>query len=661
MYGAEGTETHYGMRLTICLLLMATLLAMSLIAPIPARGQEEQGDVSTGPIDPAAGAWIAYRGERTVPGQPEPQLFSLRVEYSFPQGVPQDEMVMNAAVTETNPAGQVVSANSFAVQTIDRSYRSQDGAVEGYWIYWLRSGLGNEDTATVEDGVELTADEEQDFDYKDNRFQVVRMRGDGIELLVERRTGLVFRIARDGGDTLQIEDTNMLAQYLSWWYCLDDSAVGSRLDDLANDHPDLVEVSSLGKSARGRDIWGVHITDFTSSEVKSSVVIDAVTEGDAPEGCEFLLDFLEELVLMAEEDEATAGLLSRLNIYAVPLVNPDGLQRWLAMPSPSESPLLSSQAPRNGNMVNINRNFDMKWEEGNRDPASADFAGPFPFSETESQVLRKLFEDVPADLYLSLHTGDDLINAPWNWSELPASNPEASFYESVLSELSGVFPYPTRVGTPGVPFTGSSTDWAYEGNGASSPICFDLYLHQPAEDEVSPDDGSLSSIYTPFREAMSILMENLHSFLAVDIIAPELRVEVNVPIDVTVEIQVNGKRALPDATARLILPEDSGLKFSSMAEKEVELGDLASGSSVKVTWNLEGKASGSNTANIILTSSYPEYERIPGTYTAEMEISVSTQRTWLVVVLLSVMVLLVLFMVLLSMRKHHRAAKEEEA
>jgi len=649
------------MRVTICLLVMAALFAMSMIASVPARGQEEQSEVITGPIDPAAGAWITYRGERTVPGQPEPQLFSLRIEYSFPPEAPPDGKIMDATVTETDAAGQVMSSSSFAIQTIDRFYRRKDGAMEGYWIYWLMSGLAKEDTVTIDDGKTLTADEEQDFDYKDNRFQVVRMRGEGIELLVERRTGLVFRIAREGGDTLQIEDTNMLAQYLSWWYCLDDTAVGSRLDDLANDHPDLVEVSSLGKSAKGRDIWGVHITDFTSSELKSSVVIDAATEGDAPEGCEFLLDFLEELVLRAEEDEDTAGLLSRLNIYAVPLVNPDGLQRWLAMPSPGESPLLSSQAPRNGNLVNINRNFDMKWEEGNRDPASADYAGPFPFSETESQILNKLFEDVPANLYLSLHTGDDLINAPWNWSEQSASNPEWSFYESVLSDLTDVFPYPTKVGTPVSPFTGSSTDWAYEGNGASSPICFDLYLHRPAEGEIAADEGGLSPIYTPFYEAMSILIENLQSYLAVDIIAPELRVEVNVPIDVVVEIQVNGKRALPDARARLILPEDSGLKFSSMAEKEVELGDLASGSSVKVTWSLEGKASGSNTANIVLTSSYPEYERIPGTYSADMEISVSTQRTWLVLVLLSIMVLLVLFMVLLSMRKHHRATKEEEA
>jgi hypothetical protein len=638
---------------------MAGLLAMSMNVSAPARGQEEQSNIVTGPIDPAAGAWITFRGERTVPDQPEPQVFSLRLAYSFPPEAPQDGMVLDASVSETDAEGQVVSTRSFIVQTIDRFYRSQDGAEEGYWMYWLMSGLDKESVASVGSGTKLTADEEEDFDFKGNRFRVVRMRGGGIELLVERRTGLVFRIAREGGETLQIEDTNMLAQYPDWDYSLSDPEVGSRLENMANAHPDLVEVSSLGKSARGRDIWGVHITDFTSSETKSAVVLNAAMEGDAPEGCAFLLEYLDALVGRAEEDEVTADLLSRLNIYAVPLVNPDGLQRWLAMPSPGESTLLSSQAPRNGNLVNINRNFDMKWEEGNRNPASADYAGPFPFSETESQVLGKLFEDIPANLYLSLHTMDDLINAPWNWSEQPASNPEASFYESVLSELSAVFPFPALVGTPGAPFTGSSTDWAYEGNGASSPICFDLYMHRPAEGEVGEENGGLLSAYAPFGEAITVLMDNLQSYLAVDIAAPELRVEVNVPIDAVVEIHVSGKRALPNARARLILPEDSGLKFSSKAEKEVDLGDLEPGSIVEVTWNLEGKASGSNTATVVLTSSYPEYDRIPGTYSAGMEISVSTQRTWLVLVLLSVMVLLVLIMVLLSMRKHHRASKEE--
>lgn len=128
------------------------------------------------------------------------------------------------------------------------------------------------------------------------------------------------------------------------------------------------------------------------------------------------------------------------------------------------------------------------------------------------------------------------------------------------------------------------------------------------------------------------------------------------PIDAAAEIAVRGKRRLPGARARLVLPDDSGLKFSSMSEKEVELGDLEPGSSAKVTWNLEGRSSGSSAATVVVTSSHPGYDHIPGTYSAEMGISVSTQRTWLVLILLSVLILLILGMVLLSMRKHRRAS-----
>jgi hypothetical protein len=321
-------------------------------------------------------------------------------------------------------------------------------------------------------------------------------------------------------------------------------------------------------------------------------------------------------------------------------------------------------------MVNVDRNFDIKWEQGVRDPASPEFGGPAPFSETESQALRKLFDDIPVDLCISLHTGEDLINAPWNWSQTSNANPEWSFYQGILSELSAFFPYPTSVGAPLAPFTGSSTDWAYEGNGSSSPVCFDLYLHElegePAvaeegeEETEDEDESSLLSVYAPQREAVLYLMENIQSYLAVKIDTPEPRVEVNVPIDVTVQISVSGKRALPDTKVRLILPDDSGLKLATMSEKEILLGDLEPGSTAEVSWNLEGKTNGTFTAEVVLTSSYPDYARIPGTYGTKMEIKVSSERTWLVLVLLTLLVLAVLGMILLSMRKHRKGEKPKK-
>lgn len=649
------------------LLVFACVLLLAL--PIlPAAAQETEAESGpTGPIDPAAGSWVLYSGQRVVPDQQAPQPFFLRVTYGYVEGAPQESTVMEARVEELDAEQRVTSSRTFNLQTKDRFYQDRNGDEEGFWAYWLPCRLEEGDTVTVGSGSVMEVEEPVDYDFRGDRYSAVRVVGEGREVLADQRTGLVFRLIAEGSDGLEISDTNMLAQYPLWGYYPDNKEVGERLGSMAESYPDLVEVSSLGKSMKDREIWLAHVTDFTSTEQKRSVYIDAAMEGDSPESCDLLLDFLDELLRRTEEEEAMAEMLRKTEIFAVPLVNPDGLQRWTAMPDPRESARLSSQAPRNGNMVRINRNFDIMWEEGSGNPASENYAGTQPFSESETQAVRGLLEDVPVSLYISLHTLSDMISAPWNWNSNPAANPEKGLYEGILSELSEIFPYPLRVGVPINPFTGSSTDWAYEGNGSSSPLCFDLYLSRPATGESVPEEarteleelknlGSLS-LYAPHKEVIYHLMDNLQSYLAVDIVTGEPRAEVNVPLDLAVEIRVSGMRALPDAKARLILTNGSGLKLATLSEKDVELGDLSPGSSTQVTWSLEGRAGGTYTVEVVINSSYPEYDQIPGTYSSSLDIVISTQRTWLVLVLLTLLVLLILGLILLSMRKHQKKGK----
>ena len=510
--------------------------------------------------------------------------------------------------------------------------------------------------------INLQGEEEKEYEFQGNKYQTLIMRGEGIELEVERRTGLVFRLAREGAENLVIDDTNMLAQYSLWGYYPDNTEVGERLEGLANSFPDLVEFSSIGESMKGRDIWTAHVTDFTSIEAKHPVLLTAALDGDAPQGSDFLLDFLDQLVERAQEEEGLAELLKEMEVYVIPLLNPDGLERWLAMPDPSESEKLSSQAPLNGNLVRLNRNFAVKWPEGNMEPGSSDYAGSEPFSESESQALRNLLEDIPVSMYINLQNGVNHIITPWNWNSSPASNPEKNLYDSILSELSLIFPFSLRVGIPS-PFPGSATDWAYEGNGASSPLCFNFYMEEVAVDEEAGDEGSditeleergSLTVYAPFAEAAYYLIEHLQSFLAVDINTSDYSAEVNVPLDIEVEIVIDWRRSLPDAEARLVLTNGSGVKLATKSEKEVELGNLLPGSSTTVTWEIEGKTSGTYIAEVVITSSYPEYPNIPGNYAEQIEIVISTQRTWLVLVLLSILVLFILTLVFLSMRKHQR-------
>jgi len=643
------------------IILTLMLVALILCPMAAAQENEETDEVHTGPIDPAAGAWIQYRGEMAAPDQPGPQPFYLRITYDYPDGTPSGT-VLQARVEELAPTLQPTSSLTYLLHTRDCLYEDLGGEDLGYWPYWLTPRLAEGDAATIEDETNLQGEEEKEYEFQGNKYQTLIMRGEGIELEIERRTGLVFRLAREGAETLQIDDTNMLAQYPLWGYYPDNTEVGERLEGLANSFPDLVEFSSIGESMKGRAIWLAHVTDFTSTETKHPVLFTASLGGNAPQGSDFLLDFLDELVQRVQEEEGLADLFKEIEIYVVPLVNPDGLERWLAMPDPSESEKLSSQAPLNGNLVRLNRNFAIKWAEGDGEPASADYAGSEPFSESESRALRNLLEDIPMSMYINLQNGVNHIITPWNWNSSPASNPEKTLYNSILSELSLIFPFSLRVGVPN-PFPGSATDWAYEGNGASSPLCFNFYMEEATIDKEAGDEGSdvteleergSLTVYAPFAEAASYLIEHLQSFLAVEIITSDYSAEVNVPLDIEVEIVIDGRRALPDAEARLVLTNGSGVKLATKSEKEVELGNLLPGSSTTVTWEIEGKTSGTYIAEVVITSSYPEYTNIPGNYAEQIEIVISTQRTWLVLVLLSILVLFILTLVFLSMRKHQK-------
>lgn len=656
---------------TASLVLLSALTVLATIAsglcPQPARGQGEPPPPHTGPIDPAAGAWIAYRVERTEPDRTGPELFSLRVEYGFLPGEPLTEMSVLAGTVETDGQGRVTASRSFVIDTVDRSYTDRDSGEEGYWPYWLAPGLREGEMATVGDMAHLAAEEVQDYTFKGHKLRAVKLAGGGMEVLAEQRTGLVLQLKRDGGYALTIEDTNMLAQYPAWGYAPDASSLGESLSALEDEYPDLVEVSSLGKSSKGRDVWIARVTDFASEEDKLSMLLVAGMEGDAPEGSALLLDFLEEFLARARSEEGLARTLEGLNLYILPLLNPDGMQRWLAMPDPRESVTLENQASRNARLVNIDRNFDTRWREADRDPASADYGGSSAFSEPESSLLRDLMEDIGFDIYVNIHTGKDLVTAPWNWSENPSDNPESSFYREVLADITRDLPLQSVMGPDRPPFGGSSTDWAYGGGGASSPACFELHLRRPSlEGGASGEGGDYSmtleergsiSLYRPQVKALYRLVENLRSYVGVEISSPELGAEINVPVDVRVQVRVTGIRPLPDARVRLVLPDQSAFKFSGGSQKEVALGDLSPGADMEAAWSLEGKAKANEELKVVLESSYPEYERIPGTFTSSVSIRVSTQRTWIVILLLSVSIVILLAFIASSIRKQRRAEK----
>ncbi len=106
----------------------------------------------------------------------------------------------------------------------------------------------------------------------------------------------------------------------------------SLLHGLAEAHPGLLRLESIGKSHEGRDIWLATVTRFETgpAEEKPAMWVDGnihATEVSAASACVYLLNWL--VTQYGSDPEITRCLDTRA-FYVVPRVNPDGPELALA-------------------------------------------------------------------------------------------------------------------------------------------------------------------------------------------------------------------------------------------------------------------------------------------------------------------------------------------
>lgn len=221
--------------------------------------------------------------------------------------------------------------------------------------------------------------------------------------------------------------------------------VGQALKAMEKEHPELCQRVSLGKTAQGREIWALRMTEGADKEEahqKPGIVITGCHHAREWMTVEVPLHSAEKLLEDYKTPEGKARLANS-EVWIVPLVNPDGYEysrnsnnMWRKNRQPIETTVDGEKVKAWG--VDPNRNYDDglranrglyrkdndkpfvtkdDFEQGNDDPRSDVFRGLKGSSEKEVSALLKLelgHKNIVG--VLDYHSYGETVMYPWGYT-----------------------------------------------------------------------------------------------------------------------------------------------------------------------------------------------------------------------------------------------------
>lgn len=289
------------------------------------------------------------------------------------------------------------------------------------------------------------------------------------------------------------------------------------LTNLSQNHPDIMTLTSIGTTYEGRNIWMVKLSDnVTRNEDEPEVLFMGAHHGDEKPSYEVLIFFIQYIIetypmenmdndgdgftnedpmdgmdndgdRLIDEDpneQQVRDILSATQIYIIPMVNPDGVEYgWRKNREPNygadgQSTNITSYG------VDLNRNYGYMWNivylfpenyflEYLLNDQSWIYRGEAPFSEIETQAVKRFIENHDISISLSYHDYGEFMIFPWMHTS--KHTPHESLFRSIGTNMSKINTYELKIygqygereyiipryqGTPG-----SSENWLYGEHG----------------------------------------------------------------------------------------------------------------------------------------------------------------------------------------------------
>jgi hypothetical protein len=190
---------------------------------------------------------------------------------------------------------------------------------------------------------------------------------------------------------------------------------------LCDAYPEYTSYESVGKTYEGRDIWMFKIGNPDGGRV----LWDGQLHGNEGIGSEIIYLMIEWL--LESGDPRAKRFLERNYVLFIPVINMDSYNRG------------------NGNFencrwgVDLNRNFKTGWRDIACDE-SQNYAGPYPASEPETQVLRNVFQTYRPQFYVNTHCGAGPFLSYYRQGDVTLALEVIDRINEVSSEM-GITPY----------------------------------------------------------------------------------------------------------------------------------------------------------------------------------------------------------------------------
>lgn len=253
--------------------------------------------------------------------------------------------------------------------------------------------------------------------------------------------------------------------------------------------PQIAQMTSIGKSVKGRDLWTIKISkNVQTNDNRPEFKYIANMHGDEIVGRELMVLLIEDLLSNYGKDAFITNLIDTTQIYIMPSMNPDG----------------AAAAQRgNANYIDLNRDFPDFSESDNQNTPN----GRAP----ETQAIMRWQASRKFQLSANYHGGAEVVNYPFD--TLPDKFPLFDLVRGLSIEYATNAPY---IGASQVFKNGITNgyEW-YEVNGGMQDWSFhwykDLQLTVEVSNQKYPDPSSVPYYYQQNRKALLAYIARVHT------------------------------------------------------------------------------------------------------------------------------------------------------